>query len=99
MDDRAKDVLVALQEALLGEVSPTLRAITVEYDDTSIHFDAYYDGEITDDYREAMLRVDTEVMAVFPETHKISHSVIRRDYPELIPKDRIWAYHRQEGNF
>jgi hypothetical protein len=96
MSERKLHVLVELQQALLGEVSRTLRAVTVLYDDDSIHFDAYYDGKITDDAREAMSRVETELIAAFPETHRISYSVKRLDFPALIPKDRVWVFYRQE---
>jgi hypothetical protein len=97
MSERKLHVLVALQQALLGEVSPALRAVTVLYDDNSIHFDAYYDGNVSDDASEAMSRVETELIAAFPETHRISYSVKRLDYPALIPKDRVWVFYRQEG--
>lgn len=97
METRKAEVLLALQQALLGEVPANLRVVTVVYDESSIHFDAYFDGEITDDAREAMSRVETEVMALFPETHTVSHTTIRCDYPQPIPKDRTWVYCRQEG--
>ncbi len=66
------------------------------FTDTSIHFAAFYDGDITDDARDAMGRVETELIAFFPETHIISHSVQRCDYPKPIPKNNIWVYCRQE---
>lgn len=96
METRKAEVLVALQQAMLGEVSPNLRVVAVEYDETYIHFDAYYDGEVTDEARDAMLRVDTEVTALFPENHAISHTTIRCDFPERIPKRGVWVYYRQE---
>lgn len=98
MNNRRYQVLVGVQQALLGEVSAHLRAVTVSYDDTSIHLDCYYDGEITDDDREAMSCVETELMAVFPETHTVTHSVQRRDYPDPIPKETIWAFFRKENH-
>lgn len=96
MNDRNCEVLVAVQQALLGEVSARLRAVTVSYDDKSIHLDCYYDGDITDEDREAMSCVETELMAVFPETHSVTHSVQRKDYPSPIPKETAWAFFRKE---
>jgi hypothetical protein len=95
-DVRRCEVLVALQQALLGEVTANLRAVTVSYDETSIHIEAYFDGEIHDEEREAISLVETEVMAEFPPTHMITHELIRRDAPALIPKDRAWVYFRKE---
>jgi hypothetical protein len=81
---------------LLGEVSARLRAVTVSYDDKSIHLDCYYDGNITDEDREAMSCVQTELMAVFPEAHSVTHSVQQKDYPSPIPKEATWAFFRKE---
>ena len=93
---RRCEVLLALQRALLGEVSPSLRAVTVKYAESSVHFQAYFDGQVNDEDREAMSLVETEVMAEFPSTHLISHEVIRLDAPALIPKDCTWVYYRKE---
>lgn len=97
MNDRKHIVLVAVQQALLGEVGPRLRAIMVDYDDSSIELDAFYDGEVDEDDREAMSCVETELIAIFPETHNITVRIHRRDYPALIPKDKVWVYYRKEA--
>lgn len=68
---RRCEVLLAMQQALLGEVTAHLRAICVSYCDHSIHFEAYFDGIITDDDRDRMSLVEAEVMALFPSTHVI----------------------------
>ncbi|HZN96007.1 MAG TPA: hypothetical protein VFB81_25000 [Myxococcales bacterium] len=99
IDTRRYEVLLAIQQALLGEVSPNLRAVTVSYTETSLHFEAYFDGEVHDEEREAMSLVETELMAEFPSTHSLSHQVIRLDTPALIPKDRTWVYFRKEPLF
>lgn len=95
-DARKCAVLISLQQALLGEITANLRAVTVTYSETSIHFEAYFDGEITDGDRESMSLVETEVMAEFPSAHTITHEVVRLDAPALIPKDRTWVYFRKE---
>lgn len=95
-DMRRCEVLLSLQRALLGEVGPSLRAVTVNYAESSLHFEAFFDGAITDENREAMSLVETEVMADFPSTHTITHEVTRLDAPALIPKDRTWVYYRKE---
>jgi hypothetical protein len=95
-DPRRCEVLLSLQRALLGEVTPRLRAVTVKYAESSVHFEAYFDGEVSDEDRESMSLVETEVMADFPSDHLITHEVIRLDAPALIPKDRTWVYYRKE---
>lgn len=95
-DERATDVLLAIQDALLGAVSTRLRAITIRWDPSSIHFDAYFDGEVTDEDRETMAIVDTEVLAGFPETHTVTHAVHRIDFPAQIPKSGKFVFLRWE---
>jgi len=95
-DVRKCEVLLSLQRALLGEVSCNLRAVTVKFTETTIHFVAIYDGEPREEDRESMLLVETEVMADFSSSHAITHEVTRLDAPALIPKDRIWAFYRKE---
>jgi len=75
---------------------PHLRAVTVSYTDSSVQFEAYFDGEVTDEDREAMSLVEIEVMADFPSSHVIRHELKRLDAPTLIPKDRMWVYCRKE---
>lgn len=96
-EQRRVAVLLSLQRALLGEIGPNLRAVTVRYAETSLHFEAYFDGEIRDEDRESMSLVETEVMAEFPASHAVSHDALRLDAPAQIPKDRIWVYHRKEA--
>lgn len=99
IDARRCAVLLALQQALLGEVTAQLRAVTVTYTETRIHFEAYYEGEIGDDEIEAMSLVATEVLAVFPSDHTVTHDVIRLDAPALLPRNGAWVYHRKEPLF
>lgn len=95
-DARRCEVLLSLQRALLGEVTPNLRAVTVAFTGDSIHFEAFFDGPIGDEEREAMSLVETEVLADFPPEHRVTHQLVRLDAPTLVPKDRTWAYHRKE---
>lgn len=95
-DSRRNTVLMALQQALLGEVVSHLRAVTVEYDDQSVHFCAYFDGDVSEDDRESLSCVETEVMAALPSSNAVTHEAIRLDAPAPIPKDRTWVYYRAE---
>ena len=96
MSDRKSEILMTVQQALLGEVSAQLRAITVSYGDLILHLDCYYDGEIQEDDRESMSCVETELMAHFPANYQVTCDIHRHDYPAPIPKDVIWAFFRKE---
>lgn len=95
-NNRRCAVLVAVQQALLGEITANLRAVTVIYDEKSILLEAYFDEEATGEDKNAMSLVETELIAAFPEDHAIDVKLVRRPTPQLIPKDRIWAFHRKE---
>lgn len=87
MSERKTQVLIAMQLALLGEIGPNLRAVTVVFSATSVRFMCYFDDVVGDQDRASMLCVDTEVVATFPESHAVNHSIHRLDAPSPIPKD------------
>ena len=88
--------MLEIQRALLGEVSPHLRAVTIQHSDNMLHFDAYFDGEIDEDDVESMWCVDTELVAALPETIQVTHSSHRIDSPMRLPKKDITVYLRRE---
>ena len=96
MNDRERQILVAVQPALLGDVSARLRAVSVSWSDTSIHFDCYFNGEVDEEDRDSMACVDTELVAMFPETHTIAHPVVRLDHPEQLPQENLRVLQRRE---
>ncbi len=58
-------VLLSVQRALLGEVPPALRGVTLGWDDSLIYLRCYFDGPISEEDHESMELVATEVMADF----------------------------------
>ena len=54
-------------------------------------------GKITEDDREAMSFVKTELVGSFPESNMITHQLVRKDFPEPIPNDRTLVYMRKES--
>jgi hypothetical protein len=96
MTDRRSSVLLAIHAALLGEISPALRAVSVSWTDTSIHFDCYFDGEVGDEDRDSMSCVETELIAMHPETHVITHEIHRMDYPAPLPQTAERVFRRRE---
>jgi hypothetical protein len=89
-------LLLSVQRALLGEVSPALRGVTVGWHDHVIQLRSYFDGPISDEDRESLSCVATEVIADFPEPWTIEEEVIRRDASEEMECLAAWAYQRRE---
>jgi GNAT superfamily N-acetyltransferase len=95
---RLKDVLLAMQMALTMEIGPALRAVMVRWTPDSLKFRAYFHGEISDSDEDSMSCVEGELVARFPESHRIFHEAIRLDHPAVVPKDNGWTcvFHRRE---
>jgi hypothetical protein len=92
-----KKILLSLQRALLGEISPFLRGVTCSWDDSQICILCIFDGQVSDDDQESMEGVETEVMADFPEI-SVNLNSVRLDYPEPLNPQFLtdWVYRRKE---
>jgi hypothetical protein len=91
-----KQALAALQQGLLGEVSAPLRAVTAQVSGDHLHFDCYYDGHIDEDDVESMSCVETELIAILPESIRVTHALHRIDSPSVLPKADLFVYLRRE---
>ena len=99
MNDEERELLGALQIALLGVITPKIRAIGARTTANHHHFTVYVDGPISEDDEEDMAIVNTELWAHYPGIggHNVTHEVIRMDAPHSIPKDQLFAYTRKES--
>ena len=61
-------VLLSIQRALIGSITPQIRFISVEWSLFRIHLHVYIDGDITSDgwFEDFDTEVMTQVMADFP---------------------------------
>ncbi|MEQ1506590.1 MAG: hypothetical protein ABMB14_30460 [Myxococcota bacterium] len=89
-------VLVSLQRALLGEVFPSLRALTVEWGPGRVKFWAYVDGEPFPEDTESLSCVSAEVAGDFDADVAVEYEIVRRDAPAPIGDTRVFAYRRRE---
>lgn len=89
-------VILSVQRALLGEVSPALRGVTVGWDEKTITILCYYDGRISTEDREAMSCVETEVMADFPE-FEIRLFPLSWNIRKPMKSLDAWVYRRSEN--
>jgi hypothetical protein len=89
-------ILLSVQRALLGEVPPALRGVTVGWHDTTVQLRCYFDGPVSEEDRESMSCVASEVIADFSAPWTIDEEVIRKDAPEPMESLDAWAYRRRE---
>lgn len=88
--------ILSLNKALWGEVSPSLRAARILWNEEKVRVYFFYDGEISENDWESAECVATEVIADFPE-HKLEVDILRWDYPRKIPNEGELVYCRKEG--
>ncbi len=90
--------LLATQRALLGEVTPNLRAVIIELEPKNksgkIFF--YYQGEISEEVFDVASCVITEITAAFPVGYQFEEHIERLDTPSKIPIQGRLAYLRKE---
>ena len=85
------------QVALLGAVTPNLRAVVVAFENECIQLFFYYDQVPSEEEEELAEEVATEFVSDCTE-YMIKTKKITVSYPEKIPDQRnsIFIYHRYE---
>lgn len=90
-------VLLSVQRALLGEVFPSLRGVSVGLDERSIRLVCYVDGPVSPMDLDRLSGVEAEVIADFSENTEVRLEVIRCDVPAEMRSLTVWAYRRREN--
>lgn len=93
--------LLAVQRALIGKVTPQLRAIVVDVpkEKNLLYVHLYYDGEVGEEIIDLWESSVTEVSADLGLGYVLDVGVDRLDYPQRMPFRGRLAYLRKEGHF
>ncbi len=93
--------LLAVQHALLGVVTPELRAVVVDFDKEGslLYVRFYYDGEVSKDLIDLWQDVIKEAGKAFCPNCILDGRVERVDYPQTVPFRGRYAYFRKESIF
>ncbi|TIN21628.1 MAG: hypothetical protein E5Y31_20470 [Mesorhizobium sp.] len=99
MHDIRARLLLSVQRALLGAVSPRLRAVTCAWEGVEIKLRFVFDGEPVDQDLEDAGIVAGEVAADFPAPWTVDEDIARLDYPDDLRPGALalWAYWRKES--
>jgi len=87
---------MSLQRALLGQVSPQLRGVSVDQNAEQILLKFFVDGPITEEDAAAALEVETELLADLPPQKRVDTEVLRLDIPRRLPDADLWVFRRRE---
>ena len=87
---------LSLQRALLGVVTPNLRAVYIDVDEKAkkLFISFFYDGEISDELFDITSTAIAEVDV--PEYHELDDHIERLDFPKKIPSRGHLVYLRKE---
>jgi hypothetical protein len=93
-------VALSLQSALVGRVSPNLRAVAAGWDlaRRTVRIRCYFDGPISEDDIDRMVDVQIEVYAQFSDDYRVELETERHDAPLSLGGKGLqrWAYMRLE---
>ena len=90
--------LICVQNALLGVVTPELRAVIVDFNMKKplLYIRFYYNGEISEEIMDLWLCAVSEASAHFGPDCLLDDGIERLDYPKKIPVHGCYAYLRKE---
>lgn len=90
-------IRLSVQRALLGHVTPNLRAVCVICVADCIQLVFYYDHVLSENEQELADFTDTEFIADFPSPdYKTDFKIVVLSYPKSIPHEGICVYKRYE---
>jgi hypothetical protein len=97
--DLRSRVLLSLQRALLGSVTPNLRSVVCRWSETEIEIRAIYDGEPSPEEVEEMSMVETNVLADFPPSMMVQVRCSGSDGTRTtdVAADEVAVYGRWDG--
>ena len=91
------NVLCSIQRALVGNVTPNLRAVYIRFENEIYELVFFYDKDLSEDEQELVSLTDTEFLADFPSNEKTNCTIEILPYPKPIPKLGRCVYMRYES--
>lgn len=90
--------LLSALNALLGAVTPNLRAFTIQVfvQEKIVKAALFYDGKISDEDFDIANCALTEIISDFPPDYTLEENIERLDYPAAIPIVGRLVFQRKE---
>lgn len=90
------NLLLSAQRALLGQIPPSLRAVSVDVDSRKVYFRCVFDGEPEEDEWELLSCAASKIIADFSDPFVIVEEYWRTPRPERMEHLRHLVYLRHE---
>lgn len=92
-----KQVRLSAQRALLGQVPPSLRSISVDINEQHVYFRCIFDGNSAEYDRELMSVAATEIIADFQAPYSIEEEYLSIEEPNSMNHLKYLIYLRHEN--
>lgn len=98
MEDLRTRALLSLQRALLGMVTPDLRAVEVALDGRQVRAHFYYDGDLTEEHAEIVNEIEGLVIGDLDEDVDVCFNAkcVRPPAPVGVGRGTVYCYLRRE---
>ncbi|MEO1023594.1 MAG: hypothetical protein AAFW89_13700 [Bacteroidota bacterium] len=86
-------VLLATQRALLGAITPNMKAITIDYNSSSYVLRIYFSSQPSEEEVELLKEITSEVSADIPsiETFK-EEAIVTKEQSNKLERLKEWVY-------
>jgi hypothetical protein len=91
------NLICSVSHALLGRVTPNLRAVYITFEDEVTVLTFYYDKDLTEKESELTNLADTDFICSFPEDFQSDFRTNIIPFPSRIPNNGLCIYHRFES--
>jgi hypothetical protein len=85
--------------ALIGEITPSLRSVSLEERNTTIFWKCVFDTNATEDDFELLSAAAAQVIADFPNVNGLEEIIIVIPFPKPTEPLKNLIYHRHENNY
>lgn len=93
-----KNLVISCVRALWGEITPELRAVSVEFSNNHIVWQCIFDMNATVDDFELVSAASTEVIADFNK-YRLKENLIKIPFPNKMNHLKNLIYLRHENNY
>lgn len=91
-----KKIFFSIAGALLGSVTPNLRGVAADWDNEKIRIVCYFRGPFSNEDKETMSIVETEVASDVLDIMPVELETVRLDMPAKVNGMKAWVFERKE---
>lgn len=93
-------ILLSTQRALLGAITPNMKAITIGYNETSFTLRVYFSSQPSEEEMELLTEITSEIAADIPSFKDFNEeAIVSGESPSEVKRLDEWVYlqHTSQG--